>query len=139
MILQKNNKTKKGFTLVELLVVIVILSVLASIVAPRLYNQIDLSKWNTTKTKMVPIETSIGAYLLNCGELPMSLYDLLTDPGIAGWAGPYLTPKQIIDPWGFEYVYVRQGTVHPGSYDLISYGKDGVPGGEGFNADQYND
>ncbi len=130
---------KKGFTLVELLVVIVILSVLASIVAPRVYNQIDRAKWNLTRPQMVPIETAIDSYLLNCGDLPFSFDNLLTNPGIAGWAGPYLKSKQLIDPWGFEYVYVRQGTINQDSYDIISYCKDGVPGGEGYNEDQYND
>lgn len=139
MIRQKRGtQIQKGFTLVELLVVIVILSVLASIVAPRLYDQIDKAKWDLTKTKMKPIETSIGAYLLNCGQLPYSLSDLLTNPVIEGWSGPYLKTDQIIDPWGFEYGYVRQGTINPGSYDLISYGKDGLPGGDGYNAEQYN-
>ncbi|MBN1972326.1 MAG: type II secretion system major pseudopilin GspG [Sedimentisphaerales bacterium] len=140
MIWQKrDNKIRKGFTLVELLVVIVILSLLAGITAPKLFKQIDESKWKLTKTKMKDIETSIDAYLFNCGEYPNSLNNLLTNPGIDGWLGPYLKQSQLQDPWGFEYIYVPNGTINSGSYDIISYGKDGTLGGDGYNADQYND
>ena len=135
---KKYNGIRKGFTLVELLVVIVILSLLAGIVAPKLYAQIDKAKWDLTKPKMRDIETVINTYLLNCGDFPSSLDNLLNNSGIDGWSGPYLKEDQIIDPWGFEYVYVIPGTIHPESYDLISYGKDGVPGGDGYYAEQYN-
>ena len=136
---KRNDRIKIGFTLVELLVVIVIISLLAGVTAPRLVERIDESKWKLTKPGMEPIETAIGAYYFNCEEYPVSLNDLLINPGIDSWAGPYLKESQLIDPWDFEYVYVPEGTVNPGSYDIISYGKDGVLGGEGYNADQYND
>ena len=136
---KKENNIKKGFTLVELLVVIVIISTLTGIVAPRVHQQIDRSKWNLTKPKMDPIETAIDAYYVNCGRYPGSLYDLLENPGIETWSGPYLKPKQLKDPWGFDYEYVPVGTINPGGYDIISYGKDGVLGGDGYNAEQYND
>lgn len=137
--LKRNKQNKNGFTLVELLVVIVILSLLAGITAPKLFQQIDKSKWDLTKPQMKPIEDSINSYLLNCGEFPVTLNDLLVNPGINGWSGPYLKKSQLEDPWGFEYVYVPNGTINPGGYDLISYGKDGAAGGDGYNAEQYND
>ena len=136
---KRNDMIRNGFTLVELLVVIVIISLLAGVTAPRLVERIDESKWKLTKPGMSPIETAIGAYYTSCGDYPGSLNNLLIDPGIDVWAGPYLKEKQLIDPWGFEYVYVLEGTINPDSYDIISYGKDGVLGGEGYNADQYND
>jgi general secretion pathway protein G len=134
-----NLRVNRGFTLVELLVVIVILSMLAGIVAPKLFGQVDRSKWNLTKTKMAPIKTAIDTYCLNCGDYPVAFDNLLANPGIPSWSGPYLEASQLIDPWGFEYVYVLHGPIHPESYDLISYGKDGAPGGDGYNAEQYND
>jgi general secretion pathway protein G len=137
--INRDNKSESGFTLVELLVVIVILSLLAGITAPRLWEQIERSKWDLTKPQMKPIETAIDSYLFNCREYPGTLYDLLNDPGINGWSGPYLKQNQLLDPWDFEYVYVRDGRINPGSYDIISYGKDGIMGGERYNADQYND
>lgn len=133
------NKIREGFTLVELLVVIVILSLLAGIVGPRLFGQVDRSKWDLTKPGIRDIETAIDTYNLNCGEYPLTFDNLLTNPGIDRWSGPYLKPSQLKDPWGFEYGYTLHGTIHPDSYDIISYGKDGMPGGDGYNAEQYND
>jgi len=132
-------RRKNGFTLVELLVVIVIISLLAAIVGPKFGPQINEAKWKLTKPKMKDIEAAIDAYYVNSGDYPAHLDNLLTNPGIDNWLGPYLKADQLKDPWGFYYVYVPEGTINPGSYDLISYCKDGVPGGTGYNADQYND
>jgi general secretion pathway protein G len=135
---KRDNRIRTGFTLVELLVVIVIISLLAGIMAPKMLGQIDKAKWDLTKSKMKAIETAIEAYYTNCGDYPGGLNNLMTNPGIDGWSGPYLNESQLIDPWGFEYVYVLEGTINQGSYDIISYGKDGALGGEGYNAEQYN-
>ena len=133
-----DNTNRKAFTLVELLVVIVILSLLTAIAAPRLWEQIDRSKWDLTKPKMKPIETAIDTYILNCKEYPITLNDLLSNPGIESWSGPYLKAEQLKDPWGNEYGYIANGTANPGSYDIVGYGKDGVFGGDGYDAEQYN-
>ena len=134
-----NRRMRKAFTLVELLVVIMIVAMLAGLVAPRLFSQVDKAKYDTAKPKMSNIETAIDAYRLNTGTLPETLEDLLTDPGIGGWTGPYVKASALEDPWGNEYIYDPEGTISGGDYDLISYGADGESGGEDFNADIYND
>ncbi len=136
---KRDIRIRKAFTLVELLVVIMIVSLLAGIIAPKLFIQVDEAKWKLTKSKMNPIETAINAYYSNCGEYPGTLNNLINDPGIAGWAGPYLKATQLEDPWGYMYDYVPIGSINPGGFDIISYGKDGAAGGDGYYADQYND
>lgn len=137
---RKKNK-RKAFTLVELLVVIIILALLAGIFAPKFFSQIGKAKRDLARPKMTPIESAIETYTLNTGQYPDSLENLLTCPsGFEDvWAGPYLKASQLYDPWDNPYVYVREGSVNPGSYDLISFGADGAQGGEGDNADIYND
>ena len=139
--MRRKKNERKAFTLVELLVVIIILALLAGIVAPKFFGQIGKAKKDLARPKMVPIQSAIEAYLLNTGEYPSSLNDLLDCPsGLEdNWRGPYLSAKQLLDPWDNPYIYVPEGTVNPGSYDLISYGADGTQGGEGDNADIYND
>jgi general secretion pathway protein G len=93
------------------------------------------------KTGMVPIEAAIDTFHLNCGFFPNTLDDLLTcPPGLEGkWAGPYIKSINLLDPWGNPYVYVPAGNINTESYDIISYGADGKPGGEGFDKDIYNE
>jgi len=136
----KKNR-RKAFTLIELLVVIIILALLGGIAAPKLFKQIGRSRRDIARPKMVPIESAIGAYLLNTGEYPSTLDDLLMCPsGLENvWAGPYLKPSQLLDPWKNPYQYFPEGTINPGSYDLVSYGADSAQGGEGDNVDIYND
>ena len=126
---------RKGFTLVELLVVIVILAMLSGIVAPKFFQQIEKARWDSCRSKMTPIESSIDTFLLNTNYYPNSLDELVTDPGLAGWAGPYLKESQLYDPWDRPFIY----NLTNNGYELMSYGADGVQGGEGYNADIYND
>lgn len=135
---------KKGFTLIELLVVILIITMLATLLAPRIYKGLGKAKKGIARGSIAIIEDALGRFYLDCGRLPEQaegLEALLTAPPALTekWSGPYLKPKDLIDPWEHPYVYRAQGTVNEGGYDLISYGADGAPSGEGENADVYND
>ncbi|XPF96145.1 type II secretion system major pseudopilin GspG [Colwellia sp. RE-S-Sl-9] len=120
------KKNSRGFTLVELLIVMVILGLLASLVAPKMFGKIGSSKQGTAKTQMELFSTSLDMYRLDLGTYPNELSKLRAsdDPS---WQGPYL-PKEIPnDPWGNPYYYKFPGD--NGEYDLISYGSDGKEGG----------
>ena len=126
-----------GFTLVELLAVVLIISLLAAFVVPRVFKRM-------AKSKMSFVEGSLGQFYMDCGRFPdetEGLQALLEAPADLEekWAGAYIKRSQLIDPWDNPYIYVAEGLVNMGSYDLISYGADGVEGGEGDDADIYNE
>lgn len=133
-----------GFTLIELMVVIVILGILAGLIVPRFMGTPDEAKVVKVKVQMEAIETALKMYKLDNGGYPTTeqgLQALVSPPqtGIAKkWReGGYLekgkTPK---DPWGNDFVYLSPGV--NGDFDIVSYGADGVPGGEGVNKDLGN-
>ncbi|MHC4462991.1 MAG: type II secretion system major pseudopilin GspG [Planctomycetota bacterium] len=141
----KSNKHRiKAFTLVELLVVIVILSMLAVFAAPKLFQYVGKSKRDLAKPTLAFIENALERFALDCGRYPddsEGLEVLLVAPTELEekWRGPYLKRSQLNDPWGTPIVYFAEGEINPGSFDLISYGADCEPGGEGDNEDIYND
>ncbi|MBN2590307.1 MAG: type II secretion system protein GspG [Sedimentisphaerales bacterium] len=94
---------------------------------------------NSARARMAPIEAAIEAYLLNINQYPATLNDLVTNPGLQGWSGPYLKPKQLNDPLDRPYIYIIDNVKNPAGYTLKSYGADGKSGGKGYNADIYND
>ncbi len=132
---RKYETKRKGFTLVELLVVIVILSILSGIAAPKFFEQIKKARYDSCKPKMAQIESVIETFLMNTQDYPVSLNELIVDPGLPGWAGPYLKEKQLYDPWDNPFQYIP----YNGGYDLFSYGADGQDGGTGYDEDIYND
>ncbi len=142
--MKQRKQNRKAFTLVELLVVILIISMLAAFVAPRMFTGLGKAKHDIAKSKMAIIENALARFYIDCGRYPddsEGLGALITPPaGLEdAWKGRYLKPSEILDPWNNEYIYVAEGQVNPGSYDLISLGADGENGGEGENEDIYND
>ena len=126
-----------GFTLLELLVVLVILGLLSSLVGPAVLNQLGGAKSKTAALQIGDLEQALEMYKLDVGRYPSSndgLEALVNKPaGASGWNGPYLKGKVPQDPWKQDYVYKYPG--ERSELDIISYGANGVPGGEGEDAD----
>ncbi len=130
----------RGFTLLELLVVMVIIGLLAGYVGPKYFSQIGKSEVKAAKAQIDALGKAIDQFRLDIGRYPTTeegLAILIAKPiNVPKWDGPYLTKSVPVDPWGNPYVYKAPGT--HGDYDLISYGKDGRPGGDAENADITN-
>ena len=127
-----------GFTLLELLVVLVILGLLASLVGPQVIKQIGGSKVKTTMLQIEEFSTALDLFHLEVGRYPSTsegLEALVSKPsGVRFWNGPYLKKKVIRqDAWGNDYIYSSPG--QHGAFDLVSYGADNNSGGEEENAD----
>jgi len=130
----------KGFTLLELLVVIVIIGLLAGYVGPKYFNQIGKSEVKVARAQIEAFDKALDQYRIDTGHYPSTsqgLAALMTKPGNEPkWDGPYLKKALPPDPWGSAYQY-RQPGQH-GEYDLYSYGRDGQAGGSGEDADIAN-
>ncbi len=140
MVFLRYSTGARGFTLLELLVVILILGLLASYVAPRYFSQIGKSETSVARAQVEAFEKALDQFRLDVGRYPSTdegLNALMTRPGEAAkWNGPYLKKSPPNDPWGRPYVYRAPGA--KGDFELTSLGKDGAPGGTGENADVSN-
>ncbi len=130
---------QKGFTLLELLVVIVIIGLLAAYVGPKYFAQLGKSEVTIAKAQMESFEKALDTYRLDVGRYPTTeegMGALMAAPAAAGvkWNGPYLKKGVPQDPWSHPYQYRAPGTGNK-DYEILSTGKDGQPGGTGENAD----
>lgn len=132
--------SRHGFTLLELLVVMVIIGLLAGYVAPRYFSEVGKSEVKVTRAQIDAFEKALESYRLDTGRLPTTeqgLEALMTQPsGVTKWRGPYLKKSVPPDPWGKPYQYKQPG--EHGDFDIVSLGRDGKTGGQGDDADIVN-
>jgi general secretion pathway protein G len=133
---------RPAFTLIELLVVIVVIAILATLVAPNVFQHVGAAKDATARSQIEMLGAALDAYRLDNGRYPTTEQGLAalwaaptSDPRPTSWHGPYLRKEVPLDPWKHPYVYKSPGDVNPTSYDLVSYGSDGKVGGEADAAD----
>lgn len=139
--MKKLNPLNRGFTLIEMLVVLVIIGMLAALVGPKLFGRVDSSKVKTAEVQMKMFKGSLETFRLDVGRFPTQAEGLLvlnqppTDERVrARWRGPYLDQDVPLDPWGNPYLYTLPGT-NGQPFALYSLGGDGKRGGEGTDAD----
>jgi len=140
MKIQPSSKRSHGFTLVEIMVVVIVIGILASIIIPQFIGTTSDAKIAAAKGTVSELDSAIERFYVQMDRYPTTeeglkvLVDPPTGDDAKQWRGPYI--KQLRnDPWGNPYQYVNPGTHHSTSYDIWSRGKDGVDGGDGENAD----
>ena len=136
--MRPNNPARAaGFTLMELLLVLMIIGMLAALVGPTLYQRIKPAKQSAARAQLANFSTALDAFYVDCERYPTTQEGLtaLRDrpEGAEKWNGPYLKKEVPMDPWGHPYVYRAPG--RSGGYEIVSYGADGREGGDGDNAD----
>jgi general secretion pathway protein G len=136
--MNKRNRRQAGVTLIEMMVVVVIIALFAALVLPRMMGQADKARKTAARAQINAFMTALGSYKLDTGGYPTTeqgLQALRAKPeNVNGWQGPYTDKEIDNDPWGHPYLYHFPGE-HGDEPDLVSYGADGQPGGDGTNAD----
>jgi len=130
-------KRAQGFTLLEMLAVIVLIGIIGAVVVTQVGKNVDKGKYGAGKAQLMTLSQKIENYALDNGSPPQQLDDLMTKPANAtNWQGPYAKESELKDPWGHPFGYQYPG--QHGSFDLIFYGQDGKPGGDGYSQDVGN-
>lgn len=137
-----SSRTDRGFTLIEILVVITVIAILASLVTPMVFRNVGDAKASAARTQIEIFGLALDAYRLDNDYYPSTAQGLESlralptgEPAPRNWRGPYLKKAVPSDPWGRPYAYRSPGEVNPDSYDLQSLGRDGRAGGTGEDAD----
>ncbi len=134
------SRRQRGFTLIEIMVVVVILAILGTLVAPQILGRIDEARITKAREDMKLYESALDLYRMDNFRYPTSeqgldaLVHKPNDPNIKNWRPDGYVKQLVKDPWGHDYVYVAPGT-GGAPYDLMSFGADGAPGGTGNDAD----
>ena len=132
---QARYRRRRRFSLIEIMVVLLIIGLLGALVAPKAINKLKKAKRQTAKVQIRLLANAAKDYYLDMDQFPDSLEDMVRNPGGEKWDGPYLEPAKIPnDPWDNEYHYEAPGQ-DGRDFDIVSYGADNAPGGEGDNAD----
>ena len=133
---------RRGFTLIELLVVIVVITILAGLVGPMVFRNVGDAKVTAAKAQLELFGLALDQYRLDNDYYPSTTQGLEAlrnaptgGPSARNWRGPYLKKSIPMDPWGHPYIYKSPGDKNPNGYDLLTYGRDGKPGGDGEDAD----
>jgi general secretion pathway protein G len=140
-VLPSLRRANRGFTLLELVMVLVIIGVILAMVGPRVFNSLGRASSERAKVQIEQIGSALELYKLDTGRYPTTqegLNSLISAPsGVANWNGPYLKDaKYLKDPWSRDFVY--RSPAEKGGFDLVSLGADGKEGGEGENKDVRN-
>lgn len=134
MNIRAGRQAARGFTLVELLLVLVILALIGGLVLPGIIGKAEGAKVKAAGSQINRLAMAVESFYLDTGITPDNLEELVLESGnVDGWNGPYVKPSSLKDPWGREYVYVYPG--EHSDFDLFSLGADGQPGGEDRNSD----
>jgi general secretion pathway protein G len=128
---EKRARRKGGFTLIEVLLVVVIIGILVGVAIPRLGGRVRQAEESRAKADIQSIGLALRMYELDNGEYPGSLQGLVTESGARNWNGPYLESGLPKDPWGRDYIYARSST----GYTLKSLGADGAEGNDDISKD----
>lgn len=136
------SRRTSGFTLIEILVVITVIAILAGLVGPMVFRNVGDAKVSAARAQIELFALALDQYRLDNDVYPTTSQGLTalrerptSDPEPRNWRGPYLRKVTPLDPWGRPYAYKAPGDVNPESYDLLSLGRDGQPGGTGEDAD----
>jgi general secretion pathway protein G len=135
------KRSSRGFTLIEMIVVIAIIGALATIVAPTVFRNLGDANVTAARSQVEILAMALENYRMDTGSYPSTeqgLGALRTRPetaALAGWRGPYLRKPVPVDPWRRPYLYVSPGSHNPETFDLYTLGRDGVIGGAGEDAD----